>query len=334
MNYLKQKYIQRVIRTFMDGSYSDRVNHKVWRWITEDSHADLKEQAIDQEWKVEGKMDENDETEMAYDRWRAKQKMTTSMKKLRFQSKRSLRIWQGVAASLFIGLMVTGAFLIANREQAPQMLQAYCQPGDVMQVELPDGSDVMLNGSSTLVYPERFSSKEREVILIGEGNFQVKANKSHPFIVKCDELSVTALGTEFNIKAYPHHSTVESTLISGSVKVNYGEAGESLLNPCEQLTYDRLTKQATISQIYLKDVTAWQVGELAFSNASLSEIFEEVQNHFPQTFIYDPSVLSTERYTFNFPKDTSLPQMMQIIADVAGDIQVKVDDRQCRVTPK
>ncbi len=70
-------------------------------------------------------------------------------------------------------------------------------------IALGDGTVVWLNASSTLRFPVPFREEERRVKLIGEGYFQVANNPSRPFVVELDSVEVRALGTEFNITAYP-----------------------------------------------------------------------------------------------------------------------------------
>ena len=45
----------------------------------------------------------------------------------------------------------------------------------------PDSSKVWLNAGSSLRYPSRFTEKERNVQLSGEGYFEVQSDKEYPF---------------------------------------------------------------------------------------------------------------------------------------------------------
>lgn len=214
------------------------------------------------------------------------------------------------------------------------MAQVYCSAGDTRKLVLPDGTEAILNGATSIVYPERFDGNEREVVLMGEASFKVAKDKVHPFVVKSNGVSVTALGTEFNMKAYPQSRKVESTLLDGKVKVNYGEAqNEFVLQPSEHLVYDRTTGCATLLHPKVDDVTAWQRGELVFNNTSLCEILSELESRFSQDFVYNASALPTDRYSFRFRKGMTLREVMGIVEDVAGNITVSIDDNSCRVRP-
>ena len=43
---------------------------------------------------------------------------------------------------------------------------------EIRELTLPDGTYVMLNSKSILLYPEKFTGETRSVYLIGEANFK------------------------------------------------------------------------------------------------------------------------------------------------------------------
>lgn len=92
--------------------------------------------------------------------------------------------------------------------------------GSKSKIHLPDGTEVILNAGSRLKYKMDFGSILREVDLIGEGYFKVAKQKDRPFIVHTNNANIKALGTEFNVKAYPDENITETILVEGSVAVN------------------------------------------------------------------------------------------------------------------
>jgi transmembrane sensor len=106
---------------------------------------------------------------------------------------------------------------------------------------LSDGTKVTLNAGSKLKYSTHYGYSERRVELEGEGYFEVAKDKKRKFIVSTPFIDVTALGTKFNVKAYPTDSTIETTLIQGAVKIKKrNETSVSdpvILRPNQKLTY-------------------------------------------------------------------------------------------------
>ena len=120
-------------------------------------------------------------------------------------------------------------YLVNSRVQendAPALMMASLETkvivplGSQSQVELPDGTVVSLNAGSTLQYDTSFGQDKREVWLEGEGYFKVVKNVAVPFVVKAKDVVVKALGTEFNVKAYPEEKSVQTTLVNGLVTVS------------------------------------------------------------------------------------------------------------------
>lgn len=118
------------------------------------------------------------------------------------------------AVSVFvIGLIAFGYFLIKSSSQ-PETIVANTTP---VQDTLPDGSVVTLNKHSSLKYPRSFKGDSRQVELSGEAFFSVTPNKTKPFIITVSDLTVTVVGTSFNIKN--SNGNTEVVVESGIVRV-------------------------------------------------------------------------------------------------------------------
>ena len=162
---------------------------------------------------------------------------------------------------------------------------------------------------------------------------EVMPDKEHPFIVKGSDFQVTALGTEFNVNTYSENDEVYTTLVSGSVKVEYDNLISSvILKPNQQLSYNKLTKKSRLQQSQVDDVIAWQRGELVFSDAHLEDIFTRLEHKYPYTFVYSFHSLNNNTYSFRFPKNVTLEEIMLIISQVVGDIHYVIKDNKCYIT--
>jgi len=127
-------------------------------------------------------------------------------------------------------------------------------PGSKSKVVLPDGSQVWVNSGSKLSYASNFDGKIREVYLNGEAYFEVTKNPKKPFIVHTSGIDIKVLGTEFNVKAFDMESTIEATLIRGSIEVlkkDDANAGSVLLKPHEKLVYQKLLEKNYYSKTSL-----------------------------------------------------------------------------------
>lgn len=99
---------------------------------------------------------------------------------------------------------------------------------------LPDGSVVWLNAGSRLKISPKFNTTNRDIFLEGEGYFEV-VKSSKPFIVHVHDITLTVLGTAFNVKYFAGDKVIETTLIKGSLKVNRKEEKAIVLQPLEKM---------------------------------------------------------------------------------------------------
>jgi len=150
-----------------------------------------------------------------------------------------------VAASL---LMLVTTYTVFHQirayKQSPSVSEVYniieSPFGSRARVFLPDSTYVVLNAGSTLKYPVDFlAGKSREVYLSGEGFFKVTKHKYSEFVVKVGDIHITALGTAFNVKAYPEEEVIEATLVEGLLKIHQDQSQEKaiFLRPNEKISF-------------------------------------------------------------------------------------------------
>ena len=152
--------------------------------------------------------------------------------------------------------------------------------GGQYQVRLPDGSKVWLNAASKLIYPVSFNGRGQRVVeLSGEAYFEIFKNKLQPFVVKSKNQEVTVLGTHFNINNYSDESSVKTTLLEGSVRVN-----EVTLKPNEQSVL--VNGKIAVKQVDPALAVDWKNGQFIFESEPLPSILRRVARWYNVTIIY------------------------------------------------
>jgi transmembrane sensor len=155
-----------------------------------------------------------------------------SIKNLSFSLSRVAAIFAvafglGILVHYLTGILSSDSMVTAQQEITVPL-------GSKTKIKLSDGTTVMLNAGSKLTYKTSYGKTNREVWLEGEGYFSVAKDKKRTFIVKTGYLDIKALGTEFNVKAYPNEKTIQTTLVEGSVKIekiHQANSGETSKNP-------------------------------------------------------------------------------------------------------
>jgi len=109
------------------------------------------------------------------------------------------------------------------------------------RVQLPDGSTVVLNRQSKLVYNKDFGVSRREIILTGEAYFDIAKNEAVPLTVVAGPVRIRVMGTAFNVRAYVRDSTIETSLIRGSIEVSSSDDPERTIRmrPNEKIIFGR-----------------------------------------------------------------------------------------------
>ena len=223
-----------------------------------------------------------------------------------------------IAAILILPLLIstlTLGYLYINdhrQSQAVAYLEATSAPGIVTQITLPDSSKVWLNSGSRLRYPSRFVGMERNVILQGEGYFEVQSDRQHPFYVATsDGFRVMAHGTKFNVNAYADDALIEATLEQGAVDILIGHQRETL-SPGEQAIFNKEALTMEIQQVQVDVTTAWREGKLIFRNATMKEITKQLARRYNVDINLHDESRTPQRFRATFTNE-SLPQILDYL---------------------
>ncbi|RBL90564.1 FecR family protein [Chitinophaga flava] len=203
---------------------------------------------------------------------------------------RQAAVWTGLIICAGVIARYTWSGLLA-----PQRIQTAF--GEIKQVLLPDGSQVILQANSELRYKRSWNKQQREVWLKGEAYFRVHPDKTHPvagFVVHSNDADVTVLGTEFDLKQRRHQTSV--FLKSGKIRIDFHQpkAPGIILQPGDLVTYDALQQQVSSTQTD-STYSSWVHGKLTLNNAPLSEIIQILENNYGEKIIVNDKKLLEKR---------------------------------------
>lgn len=229
------------------------------------------------------------------------------------------RLWPAVVAALAAAVVIFGIMLWPDHADSvsdPEIFEIVAERGQKSSVTLPDGSRVMINSASTISYTSDYNVKERSVSLSGEAYFEVASNADLPFVVYADGVSVTAVGTEFNVKAYAEDPCVVTTLIEGCVRTEAGAQCE-LLTQAQESVYDKKTD--LLSAYDVKDISRavpWIRNELLFANESLAEIAVTLERMYNVAIVFEDDAVKEYSYT-GLIRNNSLQNVLELISSTS-----------------
>ncbi|WP_029906831.1 FecR family protein [Prevotella sp. 10(H)] len=241
-----------------------------------------------------------------------------------------------VAASLIIGFLgIASLFLQQSGVQETfmaSMITVRSNDNLRTQLVLPDGTEVHLNAGSSLTYPSHYIGKERKVILSGEAYFKVTHNDEQPFIVSTPDkkYNIRVVGTEFNMQAYEEDNIIQTTLVSGSVKLNIkGQDSETVLRPSQKAVYSTETSKLEVVAANTDRETDWMYGRLVFRKTPLPEVLARLSRFYNVEFDVKNKIINTYTFTGTF-EDKPLYQVldyMKISSRINHTITYQKDDK-------
>lgn len=187
------------------------------------------------------------------------------------------------------------------------------EPGQKGNLCLPDGTMVYLNSASKITLDVDYNVEERIVNLSGEAFFEVAKDPSRRFVVICNGVEVEALGTKFNVKAYPADSVVTTTLSEGKVKV-YNDRQSVTLLPNGVATYD--LKENSLKSHIVEDVMVanyWRTGHLVYHSEPMSFIAKTIERMYNVKINIQDKKLLDMRFTGTI-QNNSLTNVLYIMS--------------------
>lgn len=184
---------------------------------------------------------------------------------------------------ILISAAVTISFMVDKPKQAESevnTIQKYTLPGQKSSITLRDGTIVWLNSGSRISYQSDFNDSLRVLRLEGQAFFDIFKDQSKPFVVKCGDLEIEALGTSFDVRGYSE-SPIQVSLLTGSVKLSlhpkHLDKDNVILKPGEYSVLGINNKFIEKGKFDAYEVLAWKEGRLIFNNETIGEILPKLE---------------------------------------------------------
>ncbi|TDB65954.1 FecR family protein [Arundinibacter roseus] len=233
-----------------------------------------------------------------------------------------VRWWAGLAAAV---VLLAGAWMLyAQKERllpvspvatvqqsesitVPDNLTRFVndQPRMVMH-SLPDGSTVWLHAEASISYPPVFTGATRSVFFEGEGFFDVKSDKKHPFLIQSGTMQIEVLGTRFNVKALPKEKIHEVSVVSGSVAVSVpmpttADAQKIVLSPRQQALFETQNKRLTTNTLHAElKKEIYEPVTIQFEGTAFDQVTDQLSRRFDVRIHLANPAMKTCRLTADF----------------------------------
>ena len=219
------------------------------------------------------------------------------------------------------------------------MTQVIIPFGKRSNIQLSDGTKVWMNAGSKLVFPQKFAGKKRKVFLTGEAYFEVAKDKTRPFVVSTDNMSVTVLGTKFNLRDNASDDELEVVLVEGEVSLKENSVLNMLekeikLKPNQRAVYNKLERGTLVeSNVDVEYYTSWREGVLMFERESILNVFKRLSRYYNVHFVTEKSVELNRKFSGKLNLKYSLEEVLKVVCD-AAPVTYKIENEKVYINSK
>lgn len=214
------------------------------------------------------------------------------------------KVWMAVAASVLVIIAIGWSYVWLSR------IEKIAPKGYVVDVVLPDGSEVKLNAESRVEYPKYFNIVGRKISMDGEVFFRVNPGKNFT-VTDSHGRTVEVLGTEFNVNS--RNNVFKVACYSGSVNVLVPETNPVKLTKGFSVDFEDNQLKVIENPIDSINTPTWTIGEFYFQGALLSDVFEELERQFNITITVEGFSAMDRTYT-GFFRNSNLTEALDLVA--------------------
>jgi ferric-dicitrate binding protein FerR (iron transport regulator) len=142
--------------------------------------------------------------------------------------------------------------------------------GEIIDLKLPDGTSVVLNGNSEIFYEK---DNPRFINLKGEAYFKVKTipSTNAKFWVITNDLKVEVLGTQFHVNTREQKTNV--VLDEGSIHLEFNNGDVTKMVPGEMVSFSNKSNEVVHKKVTVETPYAlWRGGTYAFNEIPLKDV--------------------------------------------------------------
>jgi ferric-dicitrate binding protein FerR (iron transport regulator) len=256
------------------------------------------------------------QTDEAWDKVEAQMRSASAGKQSLVRRLYANPLYRYAAAVIIAATLLVTGYEYVYRDA--EILKEVTSTSEVLKAfTLPDGTKVSLNSNSSVSYPEQFGPDSREVNIQGEVFFEVKPDRSKPFIIHTKQAQVKVLGTSFSVSAYPQSSMVEVIVETGKVQFTNKNnestsAGKLILTPGEKGILDVSSNSLQKTSNQNLNYIAWKTRTLIFKATSLGEVIKDLESVYKVDIRLADPELNNLRLTAQF-NDYSLDFILKVI---------------------
>lgn len=252
--------------------------------------------------RLEQKSDINEEA--AWDRFRKRvENQNPPPKAVRLIAN---SLWFRAAAIL---ILISGLW-ITYRILTPEAYVSLTAENLILSKYLPDGSELTLNKNAEISYAADFVDNRSVRLKKGDVFFEVTHNKKKPFVIEAGKVTVTVVGTSFNVKRL--NKQIEINVKTGIVRVTLGKQ-EVALKKGEKISINSEKSPLIVAKNSDLLYDYYHSRLIITNGTSLSRVTATLNEAYAAAIVIeDPKVKRMTIFT-TFPLDSTLERNLETL---------------------
>lgn len=230
--------------------------------------------------------------------------------------------WAAVAAGLIISLFL---LIKPAKHGEPAYTTVTTKNGQRSVVTIQDGTRLTLNAGTTLHVYDDFSTERRVDLVDGEVFFEVHRDTTRPFRIHSNDLTISVLGTSFDVSAYTGLKKISVGVVSGKVSVKRDTTTLDVLTKTRQLNYNTETHAYTTGTTSAS-LLAWREGKVELNDLSFAEMAVLMKKNFSIDVLTHNSRIEQTKYTTELSATLTADEAMEVLAAIHQLTIEKIND--------
>lgn len=220
--------------------------------------------------------------------------------------------WAAVVAGIITTVVL---FNQPAKTDKPAFTEISTKNGEKRTIAISDGSTLTLNAGTTIHVYNDFSEERRVDLVDGEVFFDVARDINKPFRIGSNGLTISVLGTSFNVSNYSGLRKMSVGVVTGKVGITKNNDTLGILQKADELVYNKELQTYEIIPVN-ESMLVWREGTLVLNDLNFDEMAFLMQKNFGINITAEDIKVKTTKYTSNLPTTITADEAVEVLAAI------------------
>lgn len=220
--------------------------------------------------------------------------------------------WAAVVAGIITTVVL---FNQPAKTDKPAFTEISTKNGEKRTIAISDGSKLTLNAGTTIHVYNDFSEERRVDLVDGEVFFDVARDINKPFRIGSNGLTISVLGTSFNVSNYSGLRKMSVGVVTGKVGITKNNDTLGILQKADELVYNKELQTYEIIPVN-ESMLVWREGTLVLNDLNFDEMAFLMQKNFGINITAEDIKVKTTKYTSNLPTTITADEAVEVLAAI------------------